>query len=391
MAAVLIAALGAVPVAATYLVDAVSFAGTLAEDAARLERGGIDAGAVADRFEKRAREQLASHAELLALARYQLRRGKLEPAMANLKEALAKRPNEPRAMVNLGNVMFAKEDLPGAQAMYQAAATADPTLVAPHLNLFKLHRWRAQLPGADVLELDRARAAQSAAAAIDPRLAAQAQGADQSLQLNRLLVSPGLARADLLALASAEDRSMRVGSQLTAELLGAVEQPIASIYPALLAGLLVALGYARSAVGGSKPCTRCGRAVCSRCDPELGFLSDMCGQCVNVFARKGVVAPALKVRKQIEVARHQGRMDKLSYGLGLLCSGAGHLFSGLPVRGAIYAFFFLFAVVMFFLRDGVLRAPYGGLPEPLLLVPLGALFVCVHLLSLRGLYKRQSQ
>ena len=128
-----------------------------------------------------------------------------------------------------------------------------------------------------------------------------------------------------------------------------------------------------------------------RCDPELGRGSEMCHQCVNVFARKDVVPPPVKVRKQVEVARYQGRMDKLAFAFGLVCSGAGHLFAGLPVRGAIYAFFFLFAVVMFFFRAGVLRAPYADPSFFLRLAVLAVVFLAVYLLPLRGLYKRQSE
>ena len=45
---------------------------------------------------------------------------------------------------------------------------------------------------------------------------------------------------------------------------------------------------------------------------------------------------------------------------------------------------------MFVFRDGVMRSPYGEIPLALRLVPLGLIFLTVYLLSLRGLYKRQS-
>jgi hypothetical protein len=115
----------------------------------------------------------------------------------------------------------------------------------------------------------------------------------------------------------------------------------------------------------------------------------MCTQCINVFARKGVVPPSLKVRKQVEVARYQQTLGRASYVFGLLCSGMGHVFSGWPVRGAIYGFVFLFTVVMFVQRDGVLRVLYEGPPMVLKLLPLGVIFALVYLLSLRGLFRRQ--
>jgi hypothetical protein len=77
--------------------------------------------------------------------------------------------------------------------------------------------------------------------------------------------------------------------------------------------------------------------------------------------------------------------------MGALVSGAGHLFAGLPVRGIIYAFLFLFAVAAIFLRHGVLRAPYGELPLYLKLIPVFVLLLPLHLLTLRGLYRRQQE
>jgi len=79
-------------------------------------------------------------------------------------------------------------------------------------------------------------------------------------------------------------------------------------------------------------------------------------QCVNVFARKGVVPPAVKVRKQAEVDRYKAGWAGSRNLFGLLCSGAGHVFAGLPVRGALYAFAFLFLAFSAVFRAGVLRA-----------------------------------
>jgi hypothetical protein len=59
------------------------------------------------------------------------------------------------------------------------------------------------------------------------------------------------------------------------------------------------------------------------------------------------------------------------------------------VRGTLYAFFFLFAAVAFWLRDGVLRTPFEGVPLWLKLLPLALLFVGVYGLSLRALFKKQ--
>ncbi|MBI5478466.1 MAG: hypothetical protein HY906_06395, partial [Deltaproteobacteria bacterium] len=160
-------------------------------------------------------------------------------------------------------------------------------------------------------------------------------------------------------------------------------------YPLLVSLALLGLGLLSRTLGTAKPCSKCGAAVSRRGDPEVGAGSSMCTQCVNVFARKNLVEPAAKVRKQAEVARYQQRSERVSYVLGLLFAGMGHAFAGLPVRGAVYGFIFMAAITGFFLRNGVLRPPYDAMPLPVRLAPVVLIFVLVYGLSLRGLLKRQ--
>ncbi len=119
----------------------------------------------------------------------------------------------------------------------------------------------------------------------------------------------------------------------------------------------------------SRGCNKCGRAVCRRCDPELVEDSQLCHQCVNVYTRRGKVAPMARVNKEMEVRHHQAWVSRWAYALGLVWSGAGHLFTGLPVRGALHAFVFAFAITVAINREGLLRTPGdvrrdGGLAGP---------------------------
>jgi hypothetical protein len=160
--------------------------------------------------------------------------------------------------------------------------------------------------------------------------------------------------------------------------------------PALAGGLLFGWGFLRARLKASKVCEKCGRAVCRRCDPELGIGSNMCTQCVNVFARKGQVPPQMRTRKEQQVIRYQSWMDRAALALSALVSGAGHVFAGLPLRGALYAFLFLFGVGAVVFHGGVLRVPYGEVPGWLKLTFAGLLLLPVYTLTLRGLYKRQN-
>jgi hypothetical protein len=115
----------------------------------------------------------------------------------------------------------------------------------------------------------------------------------------------------------------------------------------------------------------------------------MCTQCVNVFARKNVVAPSVKVRKQLEVARYESQLERASTILGVLWSGMGHVFSGDPVRGSLYGFFFVLAISGVVFRAGLLRPPFEGMPMLVRVVPLALLFLTVYPLSLLRLRRKQ--
>ncbi len=390
VAAVLLALVGLVPVGAEHLAERTAFALTPAEDLYRIDRGDVGADVLAKQLAEKAKAEKASYAELYVLARLELRRGRLDEAITHFQAAIARNAGDALALNGLGNGMLARGDFEGALAMYQNAIRRDPDLIEASYNLAQLHerRTRTLAPELQPIERDKAAAAMAAVRERKPELAARQAPPEEDLQLNRLLLTPPLPEDALAEHAVPADRGEKVRAQLSLAVLGGVDPSLAPFYPLVLAAALAGLGAIRLRVAGS--CDKCGNAVCRRCDVELLPGSTMCAQCVNVFAKTGVVPPPLKVRKQIEVARYHDRKDKLAYLFGLLCSGAGHLYSGLPVRGALYAFVFLFVVAMFFFRHGVLRAPYGDAPMWLRLFPLGLLFLLVFGLSLRGLYRRQS-
>ncbi len=388
--AIALGLLAGMPYGAGFLARQTAFAGTLADDVFALEGGGYGADEALQHIERRVAEERAGFVELFSLGRYELRHGKVKAALAHIQTAIASHPGDSRAMVALGNAMAANGDVDGALVIYESAAKADPSLAAAPYNLGRLLELRASgmRPDAAAGEVDRAQTALARSRDLDPSLSARKE-LEGNPPLNKLLLAPGPLLADITALADPGAAPEKVQVQVGRQLLGDLELPLGAVLPLALGLALVAVGRVRGWVGASRVCSKCGRAVCRRCDPELGLGSEMCHQCVNVFVRRGVVPPPVKIRKQLEIERHQSRVDKLGLALGFLCSGAGHLFVGLPVRGAFYAFGFLFAVVMVFFRNGVLRAPYGDPAYFFRLGALGVVFLLFYLLPLRGLYKRQ--
>ncbi|MFY0575285.1 tetratricopeptide repeat protein [Cystobacter fuscus] len=392
VATLLLALAALVPLAAGKLAQSAVFAGTVAEDVYVLEHGGIDAEPVAQRVRARHEKKQASFAELFALGRFEARRGQMPEAIAHYKAAMALRAGHAPLMTNLGNALLATGDMDGATRLYTQALSADPGLAAPAFNLAEVYRRRAAVaPDSEIsAQNQKARDALETAGRLDRELLMWERPPDDRLTMNRLLLGPVLPLTDLPVI---EDTALaaRVEAQLSSRLL-AGGSGISAWGPLVLGALLVAmLGLARGVFKPSHECEKCGRPVCRRCDKELGVASKLCAQCVNVFSRKIVVEARVRARKHIEIERNRQWASGVSYVFGGLVSGAGHLFNGLAVRGTLYAFLFLLGVAGLLLRSGVLRSPYGEVPMYLKLAPLLLLLIPLHLLSLRGLYRRQNE
>jgi tetratricopeptide (TPR) repeat protein len=392
VAAVLLVLVGLIPLAGGHIARSTVFAGTVAEDVYLLERGGFAGDDAAARVLARQEAKEATFAELFALGRYMGRRGQLNEAEAAFKAASALRQRSGPLLTNYANVLLAAGKVEDAERLYKEASQADGTLAAAPYNLAQIYRRRARtLPDKDLgAELERAAETMAIAQRLDSTLVGRDVPPDDRMLVNHLLLSPVLSRNDMMVLADGGAAGQRVESQLNRVLLGSSGM-VALVYPAVLALLLFALGSARDRVWASKSCEKCGNVVCRRCDPDLSAGSFMCSQCTNVFARKGVVPEPLREQKQAEVKRHQTWMNRLALALGALVSGAGHTFSGFPIRGAIYTFLFLLALAVVVLRDGLLKAPYGDAPVYLKLLPAALLLLPLYLLSLRGLRKRQTE
>lgn len=388
----LLALVGLAPLAAGSLARATSFSGSVAEDVHLLEHGGLSADEASARVLARHQDKSAGFAELHALARFEARRGQLSEAVAHYRVASGLRSGDARLLTNWGNALLASGDVDGAAQLYTDAGKADATLAPPFYNLAMVLRRKAKtVPDVAVSGvLNRAREAMGTAQELDASLLTREPPPDDALWVNKLVLPLPLPPSELKALDAGEVEGERVEAQLSRALVAGLTGPVAWALPGVLGGVLFGWGFLRQGLKASRVCEKCGRPACRRCDPELGMGSLMCTQCVNVFARKGQVPAQMRARKEAQVAQHRTWMDRVALGFSALTAGAGHVFAGLPLRGALYAFLFLFGVGGVVFHHGVLRAPYGEAPTFLKLTLAGVLLLPVYLLTLRGLYKRQN-
>jgi tetratricopeptide (TPR) repeat protein len=377
--AVLLAGLGGIPMLGGAIAERTAFAGTMAEDVLSLSRPGLSSKQVAARVEERAKEAQASFVELFALGRFELNAGRLDAAIGHMKQALAMSPGHARLLTNLGNAALRKGDIPYAIELYREATSKDPSLAAPLFNVSQAHAQRAKGLSREQVgaELDRAQAALAAAQRLHPDLLLEAPGQEA-------LLSVELSSAELLQAAVRPELFGQVRTQLAEALLGS-SSTLAALSPLLGAGWVLILGSILGAGRLSRPCARCGGPSCRRCNPEA---SGTCPACTAAFAARAPSARA-RIQKRLLIQKGMEKRSRFSYVLGLLMSGGGHLFVGSAIRGAAYVFCFMFLGFQLWVCPLAFPLPYGSAPAWLWLVPLGVVWVTIHLISLRGLGRQK--
>lgn len=341
-------ALAAVPFATGAAARLTAWTGTLAEQVYELEQGGVSderAAEIAARWEGAA----APPALLAALGRHHKRRGHLDEALRHYRLAAAGDDRAPELQVNIGNVHFLQGDIEAAKAAYLAAtdrAGGDLVVLgAAHYDLSKLY-----LRTSDMEKSAAAREmAEREAGAFLRRF-----GSDDDFSANLYLVDVPVPEEKIRALASAGggagDVAEWVGRRLSGSLpRGALEWGT---------GVFLVLLWLGALAGGrlqpASACERCGRPACRRCDAAAGV---SCGQCVNVFQRKGVVEARDRLRKEAQVRRHGQFRAVTTRILALAAGGAGHVWSGAPVRGSLLLLALLFAGFVVWFWRGVLPPP----------------------------------
>ena len=372
-------ALFALPALAQLAASLVLWTGTPAAEIQRIEHGALsDAEAAAA---VRALGADAPAPLLTALGRHLKRRGDLDGALQLYRRAAELDPRAPEVLVNLGNVLFLKDDLDGARAAYlnaQDRAVDDlVTRGSAAYNLSKLYVRTAEMEKSGTA---RAAAEQMAGAYL------AAHGSDEDFSANHYLVDVPVPAAKIAALAGHDPAPAALRATAERVLLG----PGAGALWPWLGGAVVAALWAlalvapRLAPAGS--CFRCGRPVCRRCDGATGA---SCGQCVNVFEKKGVVDARDQRRKEQAVRRHRLVTRRVARGLAVLLAGGGHLVTGAPIRGVLFTGGVAFCVFLVVLWRGLAPPAFPSawvLPAKLAAaVPLG---LALWLLAVRDLFRR---
>ncbi len=338
----------ALPALGGLAVRATAWTGTLAETIHETEHGALS-DEVAAELATRARAGATPAPLLAALGRHYKRRGDLDRALDLYRAAQGADGGAPELEVNVANVLFLKGDLEGAKAAYLSATDRSggdlTTLAAAHFGLSKLYV-RAS-------DLERGNAAREKALKEDGDFIRRHAPADV-FNANQYLVDVPVPEAKIQPLA-VDGGGDAVAEWLRARLGGALPRALWPWVPLSWVGLLWGLALLASRLAPSRVCDRCGRPACGRCDSAHGGL---CGQCVNVYSRKGVVDARDRLRKEAQVRRHAQVLRVATRVLAVVGGGAGHVFDGATVRGSLFLLALLFVGFAIWFWRGVMPPPH---------------------------------
>jgi tetratricopeptide (TPR) repeat protein len=382
IASIALAAFAALPYGAMGASRLTELSGTLAAEVQEIEHGADAADATGRLAAQVAAGEKLPPLALVAVGRSLKRRGDLDGAQKVLARAIELDPRVPESHLNLGNVLLLKGDPDGAKTAYLAAVDRSTSnvavLAAAHFDLSKVFYRQAAL--------DKGQEARRKAVTEDPGLADRV-AAEDDLHANAYLVDAVLTAEQIESINAASTRPEAVAEQVRARLGGAVP---AGGWPWVPAGFLAVLWLVSlfsARIVPASACVKCGRPVCRRCD---GVGGGLCGQCVNVFVKKGVVDARDRLRKEVQVRQHAKRTLLLTRALAIIGGGIGHLAAGGAVRGFLFLAGMLACLFALWFAPGVLPAPlpspWSGTLEAAVAIPV---LVVLYALSLRRAFREE--
>jgi tetratricopeptide (TPR) repeat protein len=268
------------------------------------------------------------------------------------RHAIQLNPNYAGAHVNLGNLLFLKNEFPAAINAYEKAERADPNLAIAYYNhsvaASEIYKYDLQAQ-----MLDRARKA-------DRSFVERLTGNAPAQKI--VMYSPSIGEAWKIRHDIAKQPAVRAafGNYSTFDLAQSALNPMTiGAGVALLLALLLWLWRRRT--GLANACIKCGRTFCHRCKSARES-STYCTQCIHIYLKRDGVSIDTKRKKLEEVSEHQSAVQIRNRVFAALVPGSAQMMEGRTLTGASGVFFFaLFVAAAVF--SGHLAPALGPVAE----------------------------
>jgi len=305
-------------------------------------------------------------AALFALSSLNKRTGSLDYARYYYQRIIDIDPTCAPALNNLGTIYFILRDYPRAEELFIAANAADPDLVAPYYNLYKIDMTRFDLRTAEeyydmAVKLDPARIT----AFLDVEVK-EDNGIPTFLErVNRMVLDEDLPDEFLwervLAMSGSRELAEGIFSNMMKG-IGLRAVPVVGVVGLLL--LMISGSLARRSVI-SKSCKFCGLPFLLKSQPHMER-RDSCNRCFSVFVRKEGIDPRTKADLRMKVDRINYIRKVALVAVNIIIPGFGRIYRGRVVRGfIILSLFLLFVMQLVYLR-GIVVYPVKSLGIPII-------------------------
>jgi tetratricopeptide (TPR) repeat protein len=282
-----------------------------------------------------------------AMALRARRDGSLGEADAYYQALLRQEPNDPVIANNAANVRLNLGHIESALILYRRSIELRPDPVVL-FNLSQAHGRAFQ-----VEDLSRTLAE---AQALDGNLVAELttlQGAELVGFVVDLPIDPLQIWRRILRSNQGESVAGEIRSSFAPGRLGRNSLLAAGVF----GGVLVVFTLFGSRMYRSHGCTRCGRRMCQRCDPETGG-GAICSGCRQLFQQSETTDRELRLARIDELRRREARRERRAVAASFLVPGAAGLLAKCPLRCLLGSVFAICALL-------ALRWHGGVVPDPL--------------------------
>jgi len=311
-----------------------------------------------------------------ALARRTRRSGDLEAADAYYQELLRRASDDPVVVNNAANVRLDLGHTESAMTLYRRSIELqrDPVVL---FNLSQAHGRAFQV---DELSRTLAEAQQmngDLVAELTALQGAEPVGFVVDLPIDTRQIWRRIYRSN---------RGQRMAAEFRASIAPGRLGEDGPIAIGVFAAILSVFALLGSWMRRSHWCTRCGRRMCQRCDPEMGG-GTVCGGCTRLFHQSETTDRELRLARISELRSREERVERFKVAASFLVPGVAGLVAKKPLRCLLGSIFAAIAVTALYWRDGVVPDPLvAGAAAPfasLCIAVLAALaYMVVVLLSL---------
>jgi tetratricopeptide (TPR) repeat protein len=281
-----------------------------------------------------------------ALALRARRSGNLEAADAHYQALLRRTPEDPVVVNNAANVRLDLGRTESALTLYRRSAELqqDPVVL---FNLSQAHGRAFQVD-----ELSRTLAeAQQLNGELLAELTAL-QGAEPVGFVVDLPIDTGQIWQRIFR----SNQGQRMAAEFRASIAPGRLGEDSPIAVGVFAAVLVVFALFGSWMRRSHWCTRCGRRMCQRCDPEMGG-GTVCDGCTRLFRQSETTDRDLRLARINELRSREERLERFKVAASFLVPGVAGLVAKRPLRCLLGSIFAAIAALALYWRDGVVPDP----------------------------------